>query len=68
MDEKLWKLRCRTPGVGLGAVEEQTFYTEGGFILGLQTAYGNSADDLAATLPDGCVLNEPAIRKRYPPE
>jgi hypothetical protein len=66
MEEKFWKLRYRTAGHGPNG--EQTFHTESGFKLALQTAYRNLATDLVGTPPDGHALSEAVLRKRYPPE
>jgi hypothetical protein len=66
-EERVWKLRFRIPADGLHPTEEQSFHSEGGFILGLQAAYRNRAGDLVATNPDGHVLTEAALRRRYPP-
>jgi hypothetical protein len=66
MDERFWKLRWRTPK-DPDLIGERTFESEAGLILALQTAYRNSATDLVATSPDGRVLTEAVLRRRYPP-
>jgi hypothetical protein len=68
MDERPWKLRYRTRGNGPDSIGEHTFQNEGGFKLGLQTAYRNFASDMVGTFPDGRVIGEAALRNRYPPE
>jgi hypothetical protein len=66
MDEELWTLRFRTHGQGPSGAGARTFSTEATFILALQAAYRDFATDLVATLPDGQVLMEAALRRRYP--
>jgi hypothetical protein len=66
VEVELWTLRYKTPGQ-LAHVGERTFPTENTFILALQTAYREDATDIVATLPDGQVLTENAVRRRYPP-
>jgi hypothetical protein len=68
MDERIWKLRSKIPGVGPPerGPGEQVFTTEAGFIFGLQTAWRAFATDISATLPNGTVLDDAALRGRYP--
>jgi hypothetical protein len=45
---------------------EQILATEAGFIFALETAWRAFATDISATLPDGTVLADAALRARYP--
>ena len=65
-EEKTWKLRYKgrqQPGESAG---EHTYETEVAFISALNDARRNFATDISATLPDGTVLNETELKRRYP--
>ena len=67
MDGAVWKLRYKTPRHNPDESGEYAFPSEEWFSLGLQAAYRQGATDIVATMPDGLVLTEAVIRKRYPP-
>jgi hypothetical protein len=68
MEEKFWRLRYKAAGHSPNGIGEQTFHTESGFKLGLQTAYRDLATDIVGTRPDGSILTEALLRRQYPPE
>lgn len=63
----LWRLRYRDQRNGpVGLTGEQSFADEAGFKFALRTAWRNFASDISATLDTGEVLDDAALRRRYP--
>lgn len=62
-----WRLRYRDERNGpIGLIGEQVYDKESAFIFNLQTAWRNFASNISATLPTGEVLDDAALRRRYP--
>lgn len=68
MENTVWRLRSKTSGQRSGDSREQSFSTEAGFVLALQTAYQNLSVDLVGILPNGYILTEASLRQRFPPK
>jgi hypothetical protein len=64
MAEKIWKLSCKCGWSPL--VTETIYTTEDAFNKALHDDAYVYARDLSATLPDGRVLTEAELRRRYP--
>jgi hypothetical protein len=62
-----WKLRYRPLGRGKNEVGEQIYSSEADFFSAL-LAQRNFSTHLITTLPDGSVLSEAALRRRFPPQ